>query len=129
MSRKGAIARLIAWLALLVFIGYTAIFGLGSDGSGSMNDITLGLDLRGGVSITYQTVEDVTSQELEDARNKLAQRAQDQSTEANVYTEGSNRITVEIPGATDANQILEELDNAVIDLFEYGNFPLIEPRQ
>ena len=109
MSRKGAIARLIAWLALLVFIGYTAIFGLGSDGSGSMNDITLGLDLRGGVSITYQTVEDVTSQELEDARNKLAQRAQDQSTEANVYTEGSNRITVEIPGATDANQILEEL--------------------
>ncbi|MGI6106459.1 MAG: protein translocase subunit SecD [Lachnospiraceae bacterium] len=109
MSRKGAVARLIAWLALLAFIGYTAIFGLGSDGSGSMNDITLGLDLRGGVSITYQTVEDVTSQELEDARNKLQQRAEQQSTEANVYTEGTNRITVEIPGATDANQILEEL--------------------
>ncbi len=30
---------------------------------------------------------------------------------------------------TDIPQILEELDNAVIDLFEYGNFPLIEPRQ
>ena len=31
------------------------------------------------------------------------------STEATVYQEGENRISIEIPGVTDANKILEEL--------------------
>lgn len=109
MSKKGGILRLIAWLAVLGFVVYTAIFGLGGDHSGSINDITLGLDLKGGVSITYEAVGDVSSQEMEDARNKLERRVADKSTEAQVYLEGSNRITVDIPGATDANAVLEEL--------------------
>ena len=109
MSKKGGVIRLIAWLAILGFVVYTAAAGLGSDHSGSINDIALGLDLRGGVSITYEAQGDPTSQEMEDAKNKLERRVTDKSTEAQVYMEGSNRITVDIPGATDANTVLEEL--------------------
>ena len=109
MSKKGGVIRLIAWLAILGCVVYTAAAGLGSDHSGSINDIALGLDLRGGVSITYEAQGDPTSQEMEDAKNKLERRVTDKSTEAQVYMEGSNRITVDIPGATDANAVLEEL--------------------
>lgn len=109
MSRKGGIIRLIAWLAVLAFIVYTAVLGLGSDHSGSINDITLGLDLKGGVSITYQAEGEASAQDMSDARNKLERRVADKSTEAQVYLEGSDRITVDIPGATDANEVLAEL--------------------
>ena len=53
MSKKKGIFSLIAVLAVTALILYTAIFGVGEDASGSMADINLGLDLRGGVSITY----------------------------------------------------------------------------
>ncbi len=109
MSKKGAIIRLIAWLAVLIFMIYTAIFGLGEEHSGNMNDITLGLDLRGGVSITYEAVGEPSAQEMQDAKNKLEKRVTSKSTEALVYMEGTNRVTVDIPGATDANQVLAEL--------------------
>ena len=75
-----------------------------------MNDIKLGLDLAGGVSITYQAKEENPSAEdMSDTIYKLQQRFQNYSTEAEVYQEGSNRINVDIPGVSDANAILEEL--------------------
>ena len=107
MSKRGAIARIIVWAAVLVFVAFTAVFGLG--GSGNMNDITLGLDLKGGVSITYEAVGDPTAQEMDDAKNKTEKRVLSRSTEAQVYLEGSKRIAVDIPGATDANEILQQL--------------------
>ena len=51
MSKKKGIIRLVVLLAVIAFVVYTAVSGLGSDRSGSLNDISLGLDLRGGVSI------------------------------------------------------------------------------
>ena len=54
MSKKKGIIRLVVLLAVIAFVVYTAVSGLGSDRSGSLNDISLGLDLRGGVSITYE---------------------------------------------------------------------------
>ena len=111
MKKKNAVIRLIAIVAVMVFIGYTALFGLGSDQSGSVNEVNLGLDLRGGVSITYQAVGEETpsTQDMEDTRNKLQKRVEGKSTEAQVYREGADRITIDIPGATDANAILQEL--------------------
>ena len=110
MSKKKGIFSLIALLAVTAFVIYTAIFGLGSDASGSMADINLGLDLRGGVSITYEAVEENPSQQsMEDTKDKLQDRVENYSTESQVYMEGSNRITIDIPGATDANEILKEL--------------------
>ncbi len=110
MSKKKGIFSLIAVLAVTALILYTAIFGIGEDASGSMADINLGLDLRGGVSITYEAVEENPSeQSMEDTKDKLQDRVENYSTESQVYMEGSNRITIDIPGATDANEILKEL--------------------
>ncbi len=98
---KGLISLLIAIAAVVVFgiLGYT-----------TMDDIKLGLDLAGGVSITYQAVEENPSAEdMSDTAYKLQQRVQNYSTEAEVYQEGNNRINIDIPGVSDANAILEEL--------------------
>ena len=76
----------------------------------STGKIKLGLDLAGGVSITYQTVNPNPSDEdMADTIYKLQQRVQNYSTEAEVYREGGNRINIDIPGVSDANAILDEL--------------------
>ena len=102
-SSKGK--GLIGLLILLIAVG---LFGfLGYD---TMDDIKLGLDLAGGVSITYQAVEEEPGQEeMSDTIYKLQQGVQNYSTEAEVYQEGNNRINIDIPGVSDANAILEEL--------------------
>ncbi len=98
---KGGLGLL---LVLLVTAGFCLL------GYRGAKDIKLGLDLNGGVSITYQTVEDdPTSEQMSDTVYKLQLKAQSYSTEAQVYQEGGNRINIDIPGATDANAILEEL--------------------
>ena len=111
MKKSRAIISLIVFVLILGLLGYTAIYGVGSDNSGSASSIKLGLDLAGGVSITYQVVgdEEPSSEDMSDTIYKLQQRVQNYSTEAQVYQEGSDRINIEIPGVTDANAILEEL--------------------
>lgn len=110
----------IAWLIVLVLaiggLGYYAATVLMSTVDGGDNSLKLGLDLNGGVSITYEAVGDTpTDEQMSDTIQKLQQRiendlsAENSTTEANVYKVGDNRITVEIPGVTDANAILEEL--------------------
>ena len=75
-----------------------------------MRNIKLGLDLAGGVSITYQVEdENPTAEQMSDTIYKLQLRVEQYSTEASVYQEGDDRISIEIPGVTDANQILDEL--------------------
>ncbi len=100
--------KMKAALGLLAVLAITVGFCLlGVQGA---KDIKLGLDLNGGVSITYQTVGDTpTSEQMSDTIYKLQLKAQGYSTEAQVYQEGSDRINIDIPGATDANEILEEL--------------------
>ena len=72
---------------------------------------SLGLDLAGGVSITYQVVgdEEPDATDMADTIAKLQKRVENYSKEAIVYQEGTDRINIEIPGVTDANKILEEL--------------------
>ncbi|WP_432630955.1 protein translocase subunit SecD [Brotaphodocola sp.] len=95
-------------LGLLILL--VAVVGFGFLGYKTVGDVKLGLDLAGGVSITYQAVEDnPSSEEMSDTIYKLQQRVQNYSTEAEVYQEGSNRINIDIPGVSDANAILEEL--------------------
>lgn len=90
---------------LLVLVALAGFFGYGY-----MDDIKLGLDLAGGVSITYQAKEENPSAEdMKDTIYKLQQRVQNYSTEAEVYQEGNDRINIDIPGVSDANAILAEL--------------------
>ncbi|MCD7813477.1 MAG: protein translocase subunit SecD [Lachnospiraceae bacterium] len=110
MNKRNAGITLVVMAALLIFLGYVAAIGIGPTGTGAAKNIILGLDLSGGVSVTYQVVdENPTAEELSDTVYKLQQRADTYSTEANVYQEGSDRISIEIPGVSDVNAVLEEL--------------------
>lgn len=109
-KKKGIISLLIIAVFLAGGI-YTALFGMDAGGTGSAANIKQGLDLAGGVSITYQVVgeEEPSAEDMADTIYKLQKRVSGYSTESQVYQEGTNRINIEIPGVSDANAILEEL--------------------
>ncbi len=95
-------------LGILFAIAMIAVFGY--FGYDAADDVKLGLDLAGGVSITYQAVGEVTDEQMDDTVNKLRKRVDSYGqTEADVYREGSDRINIDIPGVSDANAVLEEL--------------------
>lgn len=110
MKKSRGVLVLIAAVLLTAFLVFTAAVGIGPTGTGAAKHIKTGLDLSGGVSITYETSKESPSEdEMKDTVYKLQKRVEQYSTEAQVYQEGANRIIVEIPGVTDANKILEEL--------------------
>ncbi len=120
VKQKGIIS-LVATVAVIVLTAFVAVFGIGSKKWGSMSDVKLGLDLAGGVSITYEAVkENPTRQEMDDTFYKMQLRAQDFNSEAAVYMEGDTRINVDIPDVTDANVVLEKLGDAGKIYFIYG---------
>ena len=112
MNKTKAVIAFIVGIALIGLAAFTILHGIGDRGQAKY--ITQGLDLKGGVSITYQVSDKNkkwSQSDVEDTKNKLELRVQNFSTEANVYTEGSNndRITVNIPGQYDADAVLKEL--------------------
>ncbi len=111
MKKNKAVIVLLCILLLLAGVTYVDLFGVDGEGAGSASDISLGLDLAGGVSITYQVVGDETpsATDMSDTIAKLQKRVEGYSTEAIVYQEGADRINIEIPGVSDANAILQEL--------------------
>ena len=109
-NKGQGIAMLVVIALILGGLAYYTSIILSSTGVGEDKSIKLGLDLAGGVSITYQVEDDnPTAEQMSDTIYKLQKRVESYSTEASVYQEGDDRITVEIPGVTDANAILEEL--------------------
>ena len=113
MKKSNAIITLLVFLAVLAGVAFIDVKGIDGNGKVAASDITLGLDLAGGVSITYEVVgdEEPSATDLADTKRKLEERVYNYSNEAQVYLEGNDRINVEIPGVTDANAILEELGN------------------
>lgn len=111
MKKNKAILVLVATVILLGLLVFTTVVGFGPTGTGATRNIRTGLELSGGVSITYEAKgdEDPSAEEMQDTISKLQKRVENYSEEAQVYQEGSRRISIEIPGATDANAILEEL--------------------
>ena len=111
MKKGTGFLAFFAFIIVTVLLGYVAIFGVGAEKSYSAETIKLGLDLAGGVSITYEAVgeETPTAEDISDTIYKLRKRIDKFSTEAQVYQEGERRINIEIPGVTDANKVLQEL--------------------
>ena len=111
MNKNKSIAVIIGTIVLTILLGFTTIVGFGPTGTGAARNIITGLDLSGGVSITYRAISDGTpsAEDMKDTIYKLQQRVAGYSTEAQVSQEGDDRINIEIPGVTDANKILEEL--------------------
>ena len=109
-AKRNSVLKVVIFIALLALGIFTTVVGLGSEHVGTAENIILGLDLAGGVSITYEVQEDNPSQQdMDDTKKRLQMRADVYSTDSSVYQEGSNRFTIEIPGVSDANKILEEL--------------------
>lgn len=111
MKKSKGILTLVITLLVTLALGYVAIWGIGSEKAGAASQIKLGLDLAGGVSITYQVVgdEEPSDEDMSDTVYKLQKRVETYSTEAQVYREGTDRINIEIPGVSDADAILADL--------------------
>lgn len=111
-KRKGILSLCLA-VIVIAALCFVAFVGIGKQHKGTAEHIRLGLDLAGGVSITYEAdKENPTDTEMNDTIYKLQKRVENYSTEAAVYKEGTNRVNVDIPGVTDANEILEALGKA-----------------
>ena len=120
MKKSKGVISLILIAVLTGLLGFTTIHGWGKGETGAAKNINLGLDLEGGVSITYQVKGDTPSEEdMADTIYKLQKRVEGYSTEATVYQEGDDRISIEIPGVSDANAILD-------DVFKGGPFLVLD---
>ena len=111
MKKRKSIVILVITMIIIILSGLLVTVGIGSEHKGKASHIKLGLDLKGGVSITYQVVDDdFTAADFSDTVYKLTQRvASDYSTESDVYTQGDDKIVVDIPGETDLEAVKEEL--------------------
>lgn len=110
MRKNKGIVIIVLILALMLGLGVYGVGVLDATSAKSDKGIILGLDLSGGVSITYKIVnENPSKTDIDDTIAKMEERAENYSTEYAVYQVGDDRITVEIPGVFDANAVLEEL--------------------
>ena len=84
MKKSKGIVSLILTVVLLCSLAFVGVVGVGSDGTGAAKNIKLGLDLAGGVSITYQVVgdEEPDATDMSDTIAKLQKRVEGYSTEA-----------------------------------------------
>ncbi len=112
-AKRNAAFYLLLFLLVAAGAVYAILYGIGKERTGRAQDIPLGLDLQGGVSVTYQIEEkDATDAEIATTIEKLQKRVDTYSPDGEVYKAGSNRITVEIPLDTskyDPNAILDSL--------------------
>ena len=122
-SKVKGVLQVLLVLVLIAAFAFVAASGIGGAHRGSAKNIRLGLDLEGGVSVTYQayktdstgkrTGEQPTDKDMADTIYKMQKRVETlESTEAAVYQEGSDRVTIDIPGASDSEEVLKELGKA-----------------
>ena len=77
MKKSKSILSLLLTVILIVGLGFTVIAGIGKSKTGAMKNIKLGLDLAGGVSITYQVKDkNPTKEEMSDTIYKLQKRVE-----------------------------------------------------
>ncbi len=133
-AKRNAILILLAFVLVVAGVVYGVLYGIGDERIGLAKDIPLGLDLQGGVSVTYEIQEtDATDEEINATIDKLQRRVDTYSPDAEVYRQGNRRITVEIPVDTskyDPNEILDTLgrpgklefiDGTNYELFKAGS--------
>lgn len=122
-SKVKGVLQVLLVLVLIAAFAFVAFRGIGGAHKGSAKNIRLGLDLKGGVSVTYQayktdskgnrTGEQPTEKDMSDTIYKMQKRVETlESTEAAVYQEGNDRVTIDIPGVSNSKEILQELGKA-----------------
>ncbi len=131
--RKKSWCTLVIVTLLLAFFAYTAFAGLTIGGKRLLlpvgEGLSLGLDLRGGIYTVYYAenegypdaeFDSLLSDTCAVLRNRLTNQGY---TEANISTQGSNCIRVEIPDISDPQQVLEIIGTPARLTFEdpFGN--------
>lgn len=112
-SKVKGFLQILLILLVTAAMGVVAYVGIGQGHALSAKNIRLGLDLAGGVSVTYEaTKENPTAREMDDTVYKMQKRVENESTEASVYQEGSNRVTVDVPDVDDPQAVLDKLGKA-----------------
>ncbi len=106
-------ASLVIALFLVVTcaFSYLVMYGYGGGHILSAQNIDLGLDLRGGVSILYEAdLENPTADDMQAAEAMIRQRLDAKGyTDAEVSIANGNRLSVEIPGVEDANEAINSI--------------------
>ncbi len=88
----------------------------------SYQNVKLGLDLAGGVSVVYEAPKEASDEEMKAAVELLVTRLTFAGhTEAEVARQGSNRIRVELPGVSDPQAAVREIGRTA-ELKFYGLF-------
>lgn len=109
-SKKKGILHIFIILVVIGLCTFTTLVGVTKHHKGSAKNIKLGLDLAGGVSITYDVVGDKpTKDELKDTVTMMQKRAEVHSTESSVVTDEKGRIVIDIPGVDNADAVLADL--------------------
>lgn len=128
-AKRNAVLTILLFLLLVAGGIYMALMGVGENESGKAANIPLGLDLQGGLSVTYEiATPNPTNEEIAATKDKLQRRVDEYSSEGEVYQEGDDRLTVEIPVDTskfDAHQILDELGQpGQLEFLDQTNYEL-----
>jgi len=124
MKNRGilTIALLCAFTAVL---GVISFVGIGPSQILGVGNISLGLDLRGGVTILYEAdIENPSAEDMNAANNLLRRRLDERAyTEATTGREGSRQIRVNIPGVEDPERAVAEIGRTALLTFtdEAGN--------
>ena len=95
----------------LAFIGFNGLEIAGWEVKSFNNAITKGLDLQGGVSVLMEIQEDNVSSDVRQRTKQLLELRVNKIgvAETVVTEEGDKRIRIDIPGAYDSNEIVEDL--------------------
>lgn len=108
--------RVLAVFIILItaFAWYITAFGLGDAMKPTKDDIKLGLDIKGGVYVVMEAQTDLTGDELrelmEQTQAVIEERINQMGLSEPVVTiEGEKRIRVELPGADNAEEAIEQI--------------------
>ncbi len=119
-----SILTLVLVLALVAGLVVGALFGFGSVIAPVKDGVVLGLDLVGGVEITYEAdvpegmSADEISRNMSDAKTMIQQRLDNLGyTEASCYLSGDRRIVVEINKVEDPEKAVQQLGATAIVTF------------
>ena len=118
MKNRG-ILTIVLLCALPAALGLISIFGIGPGQILGVGNISLGLDLRGGVTILYEADTPNPSAEDMNAANNLLRRRLDERgyTEATTGREGLRQIRVNIPGVEDPERAVAEIGRTALLTF------------
>jgi preprotein translocase subunit SecD len=106
------------WISLLAVVA-VAVIALSATLAAGWSP-KLGLDLDGGLAVTYQTHTPVNQAQLETIVTILGDRVNAGASGATVASQGKNQISVQIPGEKNTQQILATLGNTAQLLFRPG---------